>query len=177
MVMTMTERTAADAAVPEATGLLGPWAEAHAEPVRGGRIYRVLINHRTGQLLELSEAEAGICRQLDAGRVRDVSPAAAAFVAELRELGFLASDPPPPAGRGVQVSGARLDVRWAGAGRLVAAAYQHGARRLFRPAAIAAQVLLALAGLAAVLLSWPRSPHISISCCGSVRRRSPWSSA
>jgi len=159
MVMTMTGRTAADAAVPEATGLLGPWAEAHAERCRGGRIYRVLINHRTGQLLELSEAEAGICRQLDAGRVRDASPAAAAFVAELRELGFLASDPPPPAGRGVQASGARLDVRWAGAGRLVTAAYHHGARHLFRPAAIAAQVLLALAGLAAVLAAVTSHQH------------------
>jgi hypothetical protein len=152
MVMTMTERTAAETA-------LGPWVEAHAEPARGGRIYRVLVNHRTGQLLELSEAEAGICRQLDAGRVRDASPAAAAFVAELRELGFLASDPPPPAGRGVQVSGARLDVRWAGAGRLVTAAYYRGARHLFRPAAIAAQVLLALAGLAAVLAAVTSPQH------------------
>src|ERR1700678_1122594 len=120
---------------------------------------RVLINPRPGQLLELSEAEAGICRQLDAGRVRDVSPVAAAFIAELRELGFLASDPPPPAGRGVQASGARLDVRWAGAGRLVTAAYQHGARHLFRPAAIAAQVLLALAGLAAVLAAVTAHQH------------------
>jgi hypothetical protein len=41
--------------------------------------YRVLVNHRTGQLLELSEGEAGICRQLDTGRVPDArrGPAAA----------------------------------------------------------------------------------------------------
>ncbi len=37
------------------------------------------------------------------------------------------------------------------AGRLVAAAYSRGARLLFRPAAVAMQILLALAGLAAVI--------------------------
>src|SRR5271168_2584334 len=159
MVMTMTGRTAADAAVPEATGLLGSWVEAHAEPCRGGRIYRVLVNHRTGQLIELSEAEAGICRQLDAGRVPDASATATGFVAELREQGFLASGPPPPPRRAVQLSGARLDVRWTGAGRLVTAVYRLGARHLFRPAAVAIQILLALAGLAAVIAAATSGQH------------------
>jgi hypothetical protein len=157
--MTMTARTAAVTAVPAAPGRLGSWVEAHAEPCRGGRIYQVLVNHRTGQLLELSEDEAGICRQLDADRVPDISPAATAFMAELREQGFLASDPPLVPRRGVQVSGARLDVRWAGAGRAVSAAYRHGARHLFRPAAVAAQVLLALAGLVAVLAAVTSGQH------------------
>src|SRR5580693_107702 len=131
--MTMTAHSPAGSAVPEPPGPLGSWVEAHAEPCRGGRTYRVLVNHRTGQLIELSEAEAGICRQLDAGRVPDASAAAIAFVAELREQGFLASGPPPPPRRAVQLSGARLDVRWTGAGRLVTAVYRHGARHLFRP--------------------------------------------
>ena len=57
---------------------------------------------------------------------------------------------------------------------LVTAAYERGARHLFRPAAVAAQVVLALAGLAALP---PPSPPASISCCGSTRPRYPWSSA
>ena len=156
--MTMTAYSTAGPAVLASPGPLGSWVEAHAEPCRGGT-YRVLVNHRTGELIELSETEAGICRQLDAGRLRDASPAVVAFVAELQELGFLASDPPPPARRGVQLSGARLDLRWTGAGRLVTAAYSRGARHLFRPAAVACQVLLALAGLAAVLATVTSGQH------------------
>ncbi|MGH3843698.1 MAG: hypothetical protein ACRDS0_19965 [Pseudonocardiaceae bacterium] len=144
-----TPMTGAGAVV--AAGPLGLWVEANAEPCRGGRTWRVLVNHRTCQVIELSDAEAGICGRLAADRALDASPATVTFVAELRELGFLASDPPPPpARRALQFSGARLELRWAGAGRLVAAAYRHGARHLFRPAALAAQILLALAGLAAV---------------------------
>jgi len=156
--MTMTRETAAVTAGPAAEPL-GSWVESHAEPCRGGRTYRVLVNHRTGQLLEVSEAEARICSQLDTGRLPDDSPATAAFIAELREQGFLASDPPPASRRGVQVSVARLDVRWPGAGAVVAAVYQHGARHLFRPAAVAGQVLLALAGLAAVLTAVTSGQH------------------
>ena len=48
--MTMTVRPAAARPGPAAPGLLGSWVEAHAEPCRGGRTYRVLVNHRTGQL-------------------------------------------------------------------------------------------------------------------------------
>ena len=158
--MTMTAHSPAGPAVPAPPGPLGSWVETHGEPCRGGRTYRVLVNHRTGQLIELSDTEAGICRQLDAGRVPDASPATAAFTAELREQGFLASDPPPPARRRtVQVSGARLDLRWTGAGRLVTAAYSRGARHLFRPAAVAGQILLALAGLAAVLAAVTSGQH------------------
>jgi hypothetical protein len=156
--MTMTADSTAGPAMP-APGPLGSWVEAHAEPCRGGGTYRVLVNHRTGQLIELSEAEAGTCRQLDAGRVPEASPATAAFVAELREQGFLASAPPPPTRRAVQVSGARLDVRWTGAGRLVTAIHDHGARHLFRPAAVAVQILLALAGLAAVIAAITSPQH------------------
>ena len=142
--MTMTVHAAAP-------GPLGAWVESHSEPCRDGRTYRLLVNHRTGRVIELSDTEAEICGRLRAGRTAGDGDAAGGFVAELRELGFLASDPPPPPGRAVQVSGARLDLRWTGAGRLVTAAYGRGARHLFRPAAVAMQILLALAGLAAVL--------------------------
>ncbi len=157
--MTMTAHSPVGSAVPAPPGPLGSWVEAHAEPCRGGRTYRVLVNHRTGQLIELSETEAGICRQLDAGRVPDASAAATGFVAELREQGFLASGPPPPPRRAVQLSGARLDVRWTGAGRLVTAVYRLGARHLFRPIAVAIQILLALAGLAAVIAAVTAPQH------------------
>ena len=46
-----------------------------------------------------------------------------------------------------------------GAGRLVTAAYSRGARHLFRPAAVAGQILLALAGLAAVLAAVTSGQH------------------
>ena len=143
-----------------AAGPLGSWVEAHAEPCRGGRTYRLLVNHRTCQVIELTETEAAICGQLAAGHALDTGPATALFVGELREQGFLASDPPPPPRRrAVQFSLARLELRWAGAGRLVAAAYDRGARHLFRPAALAAQVLLAIAGLAAVTAALTGSQH------------------
>ena len=142
--MTMTTQAAAP-------GPLGPWVEAHTETCRDGRDYRVLVNHRTGQLIELSAAEAEICGQLNAGVATDDSDAVSGFLAELREEGFLASDPPPLPRRTVRFSGARLDLRWTGAGHLVAAAYRAGARHLFRPAAVAVQVLIALAGLAALV--------------------------
>src|ERR1700691_3420058 len=129
-------------------GPLGGWVEAHAEPCRGGRTWQVLVNHRIGQVIELTAAEAQTCQKLNAGQALDASPATAAFVAELREQGFLASDlPSPKPGRTVQLSAARLEVRWAGAGRLVTAAYRHGARHLFQPVALAAQVLLAVTGM------------------------------
>ncbi len=103
---------------------LGSWVEAHTEVCRGGRVYRVLVNHRTGQAIELSDAEAEICDQLG------TRPVTGAFAAELREQGFLAGEPPPPRRRAVEFSGARLEVRWAGAGR--------GGRRVFprRPAPV-----------------------------------------
>ena len=131
--------------------LLGPWVETHQEPCRGGRTYRLLVNHRTGQAMELTGAEAAICAGPAAGGGPPGSPDAAAFAEQLREGGFLAASPPPPARPGrVTVSLSRLDLCWAGAGRLVQAAYARGARHLFHPAALAAQALLALAGLAAL---------------------------
>jgi hypothetical protein len=157
--MTMTTSMTSGETAAATPGPLGSWVETHAEPCRGGGTYRVLVNHRTGQLIELSDAEARMCRQLDAGRVPDASPATAAFTAELCEQGFLASDPPPPARRTVQLSGARLDLRWTGAGRLVTAIHDHGARHLFRPAAVAIQILLALAGLAAVIAAITSPQH------------------
>jgi hypothetical protein len=143
--MTMT----APPAAPVTPGPLGSWVEAHAELCRGGRRYRVLVNHRTSQVIELSDAEARTCRQLNAGHVPDTS--SGAFVTELREQGFLASDPPRPPRPAVQFSGARLDLRWTGAGRLVTAVHSRGARHLFRPAVVVIQILLALGGLAAVI--------------------------
>jgi hypothetical protein len=146
--MTMIAYPAGDPAGTSPAGtLLGPWVETHQEPCRGGRTYRLLVNHRTGQAMELSSAEAAICDGLAAGN----GPDAATFLEQLREGGFLAASPPAPARPDrLTVSLSRLDLRWNGAGRLVQAAYTRGARHLFHPAALAGQVLLALAGLAAL---------------------------
>jgi hypothetical protein len=132
-------------------GPLGSWAELHQEPCRAGHTYWLLVNHRTQAAIELTAAEAGICHQLSAsGHPGDTGPARS-FLQELREQGFLASDPPPAkAGRRLTVSVSALDVRWSGADRLVRAAHDRGVRHLFRPAAVAAQIMLALAGVVAL---------------------------
>ena len=171
--MTMTAHSPAGPAVPAPPGPLGSWVEAHAEPCRGGRTYRVLVNHRTGQLIELSEAEAGICRQLDAGRVPDASAAAGVRRGAAR-AGIPGQRPAPAAAarRAAQrrAAGRAVDRRRAAGDRRSTG----GARHLFRPTAVAIQVLLALAGLAAVIAA-VTAP--STSSCGSTRRRSPSSSA
>jgi hypothetical protein len=131
--------------------LLGPWVETHQEPCRGGRTYRLLVNHRTHQAIELTDREAGLCAGLTADGGPPGDPDAATLLEQLREGGFLASSPPPASRpKGLTVSLSRLDLRWNGAGKLVQAAYSRGARHLFHPAAVAWQALLALAGLAAL---------------------------
>jgi hypothetical protein len=131
---------------------LGSWVELHQEPCRGGRSYQLLVNHRTGQAIGLTAAEADLCGQLQAGRRPGQSdPAADAFVRELAGEGFLASNPPPARpGRRLTASAAALEVAWNGADRLVRAAHDHGGRHLFHPLAVTAQIILAAAGLAAV---------------------------
>jgi hypothetical protein len=162
MAVSMTARTTGEAAA-LAAGLLGSWVEAHEEPCRGGRTYRVLLNHRTAQAMELTDAEATLCTQLTGRSGQVASPAAATLLRDLREQGFLASDPPPPpARRRLVLSLSRLDLRWSGAGRLVRAAHDHGARHLFHPAAVAAQALLALAGLAALAAAVLSPDHFQL---------------
>jgi hypothetical protein len=140
--MRTTER---ESASPAAT-LLGLWVEEREEPGRFGS-YRVLVNHRTHQAVELNSQEAAIC----AGSSAACGPADASFLAQLGEGGFLASAPPPAAKpHRLTVSLSRLDLRWNGAGRLVQAAYTRGVRHLFHPGAVVLQVLLAIAGLAAL---------------------------
>jgi hypothetical protein len=145
--MTTTRKQTGDRAGTSPSGpLLGPWVEARQEPCRGGRTYRVLVNHRTRQAMELTDAEAAVCD----GR-EPQAPDAAGFLEQLRDGGFLASEPPATSRPGrLTVSVARLDLRWNGAGEMVRAAYARGARHLFHPAAVAGQALLALAGLAAL---------------------------
>jgi hypothetical protein len=133
-------------------GMLGSWTEFHQEASRGGHAYRLLVNHRTQQAIDLSAAEAHICRQLGADEhVDNAGPSARAFLRELRDEGFLASNPPPAEpGRRVTASLAAMDVHWRGADRLVRAIHNRGARHFFHPVAVAAQVVLAVAGLVAL---------------------------
>jgi len=150
--MSMTEAAASPA--PPASGLLGSWVETHEEPCRGGRTYRLLVNHRTAQAIDLTDAEAALCAELTSGGGEAASVSAAALLHDLREQGFLASDPPSPRRqRRLALSLSQLDLRWNGAGRLVRAVHRRGARHLFHPAAIVIQVILALAGLAAVAMA------------------------
>jgi putative peptide zinc metalloprotease protein len=133
-------------------GPLGSWVEPHSETCRDGRVYRLLVNHRTHRVIELTGAEANTCGLLNQGQSPDASPETAEFLAELHEQGFLGSDPPDQPGRAsLNLSLAQLDLRWTGVGRLVRVAHDRGARHLFRPASVAAQIAVALAGLAAVV--------------------------
>jgi hypothetical protein len=133
-------------------GPLGSWVEPHSETSRDGRVYRLLVNHRTHQVIELTEAEARTCGLLNQGESPDITPETAEFLAELHEQGFLRSDPPNRPGRSVlSLSLAQLDLRWTGVGRLVRVAHDRGARHLFRPVSVAVQIVIALAGLAAVV--------------------------
>ena len=145
---------------------LGSWVEFHQEPCRGGRSYQLLVNHRTQQAIGLTAAEADLCRRLQAGRWPDQSdPAAETFLRELAGEGFLASNPPPARpGRRLTASAATLDVAWNGADRLVRAAHDHGGRHLFHPLAVAAQIILAAAGLAAVAaaIGSPQTVHLRV---------------
>ena len=165
MTMSATVHTTGGPA-PAATapGLLGSWVEAHEETCRGGRTYRVLVNHRTGQATELTTAEAALCDQLAGGGGQAASPDAATLLEDLREQGFLAASPPPPpsARRRVGVSVSRLDLRWTGAGGLVRAVHDRGARHLFHPAAVTAQIILALAGLAALAAALFSHQHFQL---------------
>jgi hypothetical protein len=126
--------------------------EFHQEPCRGGRSYQLLVNHRTGQAIGLTAAEADLCRRLLAGRQPgQLDPAAETFLRELAGEGFLASNPPPARpGRRLTASAAALEVAWNGADRLVRTAHDHGGRHLFHPLAVAAQIILAAAGVAAL---------------------------
>jgi hypothetical protein len=130
---------------------LGSWVEAHQESSRGGRAYRLLLNHRTHQAIALSETEEAVCRELAAGHCPDDGPGTAAFLQELCDQGFLAVSPPAPAERhALRLSLTRLDLSWTGADRFVHALHRRGAGHLFHPAAVVAQIVLAIAGLAAL---------------------------
>jgi hypothetical protein len=159
--VSMTAGTATGATLP-AAGLLGSWVETREEPCRGGRTYRVLVNHRTAQAMELTDAEAAFCAELADGG-QPASPAAAALLQDLSGRGFLASNPPQRARQHrLTLSLSRLDVRWSGAGQLVRTAHGHGARHLFCPAAVAAQAVLALAGLAALAAALLSPEHFAL---------------
>jgi hypothetical protein len=141
------------------TAVPGSWVEAHEEPCRGGRVHRLLLNHRTHQVITLTDAEADSWRELAAGR----RPGNAAFVQELRDLGFLTDSPPAPqARRSLRLSLTRLDLSWTGAGRLVRSVHERGARHVFHPAAVAAQIIVALAGLAAVAAAVFSGQHFQL---------------
>jgi hypothetical protein len=129
---------------PVAATTLADWVEVHTEVCRGGRIDRLLVNHRDRvafrpQPGELAEFEALAADQ----------PGESGLRTELREQGFLADSPPTQRAR--QSFLRTLDVHWSGADRLVQWAYARGARHAFHPIAIAAQIVLAIAGLAALV--------------------------
>jgi len=145
------------------SSLPGSWVEAHEEPCRGGRVYRLLLNHRTHQAITLTEAEAASWRELAGGRCPGSAPGDAEFVQELHDQGFLTDSAPVPSPRRtLRLSVTRLELSWTGASRLVRFVHQRGARHFFHPAAVAAQIALALAGLAALAAAVSSGQHFQL---------------
>ena len=123
----------------------------------------LLLNHRTHQAITLTEAEADSWRELAAGRSPGSALATVAFVRQLRDHGFLTDSPPaPPSRRSLRLSLTRLELSWTGAGRLVRFVHERGARHFFHPAAVAAQIVLALAGLAALAAAVFSGEHFQL---------------
>jgi hypothetical protein len=126
--------------------LMGHWVEIRSEPCRGGRTLHTLVNQRTHAAIELDDRDLRADGRLDPDLIED-----------LRRNGFLAGSDPDHTGRS---TGARtrlghflrtLDVSWTSADRFVRLLHRAGGRHAFRPAAVAAQFVLALAGVAATV--------------------------
>ena len=125
---------------------LGHWVELQREVCRGGRVLHLAVNRRDGCALELTPAQWQLCHT-----TIDADPA---LRDELSANGFLADgvDPPQrPRTQPVRTFLRTLDVRWPGAHRFVRAAYRRGLHLAFRPWALRLQVVLALAGIAALV--------------------------
>ena len=130
---------------------LGSWVELHEEPCRNGRMRRLLVNHATNTVLSLDEAEASLIRSMRRKGFVSGDPNHAELLAELGEGGFLAGDgQPQPRRQGLRLSLSDFDLRWDGADRFVHALYRRGARHLFHPLAVVAQIVLGLLGALAV---------------------------
>jgi hypothetical protein len=129
---------------------LGSWVELHEEICRSGRTRRLLVNHRTHMALSLDAEEAEVIRALETESLVAEDPIHSDLLVELSEGGFLAGDEPELCRRGIRVSLTDFDVRWHGADGFVQALYRRGARCLFHPIAVVAQIALGLLGAFAV---------------------------
>ena len=132
---------------------LGSWVELHEEICRSGRTRRLLVNHRTHMALSLDAEEAEVIRALGTESLVAEDPMHSDLLVELNEGGFLAGDEPELCRRGIRVSLSDFDVRWHGADGFVQALYRRGARCLFHPIAVVAQIVLGLLGAAAVCVA------------------------
>lgn len=141
---------------------LAPWVTLHEERGRKNRFFRVAVNTRDGFAFLLEEEEVELCRELDGTRRFDdlcTTKASRDLVQELYAGGFLTDRPTaldqPPVRRSWSQRMATflstLDVHWSDADRLVRVIYHRGARLAFHPVAVAAQLLLALAGVVALV--------------------------
>jgi hypothetical protein len=130
---------------------LGSWVELHEESCRAGRTRRLLVNHRTQTVLSLDKAEASLIRSMSGEDFTSEDPRHAELLAELADDGFFVGERQPEARRqGVRLSLSDTDLRWDGADRFVKALYRRGARHLFHPIAVVAQIALGFLGALAV---------------------------
>ncbi|MGN6607688.1 MAG: hypothetical protein ACTHMS_11860 [Jatrophihabitans sp.] len=131
--------------------VLGDWVEYVAEPHRDGSLHRLLVNRRDRTALRLGDADAAALG-LDGAAGPPPGPD---LLDELRAGRHLACSPPivRPRHRWAAVAGfvRTLDVHSTRGVRAVDTLYRCVARHLFRPAAVAVQAALALAGLVAIV--------------------------
>lgn len=123
----------------------GPWVEMHTESCRGGRRSTVAVNRRDGIALLLDDAELDALTKGSAHG--DLGDALAAS-------GFLVDRPAPVAApkRSCVLRFLRtFDAHWVGADRVIGALHRRVLHRAWHPGWIAVQVVVALAGLVAVV--------------------------
>lgn len=131
--------TAQNTATP--TDSFASWVEWQQETCAGGRQLITAVNHRCGTALHLAPADLDAA--LRRGRTDN------AIAQELRDGGFLAGST-VTAESGPMPRQPGSGIVWSGADRFVQRSHDAGLRHLFRPGAITAQILVAVAGAAAM---------------------------
>lgn len=136
-----------------------PWVAVSTEFCRGGRILHTISNHRTRVALTAGLDDVG----------PDGAPSPA-LLAELEEAGCLGpraadhgttdASAPWPARLGHFI--ATLDLPLARADRTVRRLHRAGLHHAFRPQVVIAQIILAVAGLVAVVFAWCRGPSLTL---------------
>lgn len=137
-------------------GDLPEWIEVVSEQCRGGRVLHTLVDAHRRQALAVDDTE-----------IDGEGKFSGSVLAELEESGFLdggqvEAEGTRPVGDRIRHFLRTLDVPLARADGLVRTLYQRGLRRCFTSLGVGVQVILAVAGLVAVVAEFGRDSHVQI---------------